>query len=172
MSAISAMRDVNHSPVRGIILMLFTGESNYVFASVAFQIQKNRNFIKIKAIFYKEIAQFTILVAFIGNKMSKCFFLTSLLQILYISTRQTYRSGKFNSRDSVWYDLFSFSDTSDGRYGANTCISRLLLQRSYFYYYNCFAVFYFVLAFLEENIMILMYFRIQKPSGRDQCVCF
>ena len=53
--------------------MLFTGESNYVFASVAFQIQKNRNFIKIKAIFYKEIAQFTILVAIIGNKISKCF---------------------------------------------------------------------------------------------------
>ena len=137
---------------------MFTGESNYVFASVAFQIQKNRNFIKIKAIFYKEIAQFTILVAIIGNKISKCFFLTSLLQILYISTRQTYRSGKFNSRDSVWYDLFSFSDTSDGRYGANTCISRLLLQRSYFYSYNCFAVFYFVLAFLEENIMILCIF--------------
>ena len=86
--------------------MLFTGESNYVFASVAFQIQKNRNFIKIKAIFYKEIAQFTILVAIIGNKISKCFFLTSLLQILYISTRQTYRSGKFNSRDSVICFLF------------------------------------------------------------------
>ena len=46
------------------------------------------------------------------------------------------------------------------------------LQRSYFYSYNCFAVFYLVLAFLEENIMILMYYRIQKPGKRDQCVCF
>ena len=46
------------------------------------------------------------------------------------------------------------------------------LQRSYFYSYNCFAVFYLVLAFLEENIMILMYYRIQKPSKPDQCVCF
>ena len=61
--------------------------------------------IKIKANFYKEIAQFTILVAIIGNKISKYFFLTSLSQILYISTRQTYTSGKFNSRDSAWYDL-------------------------------------------------------------------
>ena len=47
-----------------------------------------------------------------------------------------------------------------------------LLERSYFYSYNCFAVFYLVLAFLVENIMILMYYRIQKPSKRDQCVCF
>ena len=56
--------------------------------------------IKIKANFYKEIAQFTILVAIIGNKISKYFFLTSLSQILYISTRQTYTGGKCNSRDS------------------------------------------------------------------------
>ena len=129
--------------------------------------------LKSKQFFTKRLLSLRFLsLLLIGNKISKCFFLTSLLQILYISTRQTYRSGKFNSRYSVWYDLFSFSDTSDGRYGANTCISRLLLQRSYFYSYNCFAVFYFVLALLEENIMILMYFRIQKPSGRDQCVCF
>ena len=59
--------------------------------------------IKIKANFHKEIAQFTILVAIIGNKISKYFFLTSLSQILYISTRQTYTSGKFNSSDSAWY---------------------------------------------------------------------
>ena len=71
--------------------------------------------LKIKVNFYKEIAQFTILVAIIGNKISKCFFLTSLSQILYISTRQTYTSGKFNSRDSAWYDLFSFSDTSSSQ---------------------------------------------------------
>ena len=71
--------------------------------------------IKNKANFYKEIAQFTILVAIIGNKISKYFFLTSLSQILYISTRQTYRSVKFNLRDSAWYDLFSFSDTSSSQ---------------------------------------------------------
>ena len=73
--------------------------------------------IKSKANFYKEIAQFTILVAIIGNKISKYFFLTSLSQILYISTRQTYTSGKVNSRDSAWswYDLFSFSDTSSSQ---------------------------------------------------------
>ena len=71
--------------------------------------------IKIKANFYKEIAQFTILVAIIGNKISKYFFLTCLSQIPYISTRQTYTSGKFNSRDSAWYDLFSFSDTSSSQ---------------------------------------------------------
>ena len=71
--------------------------------------------IKIKANFHKEIAQFTILVAIIGNKISKYFFLTSLSQILYISTRQTYSSGKFNSRDSAWFDLFSFSDTSSSQ---------------------------------------------------------
>ena len=71
--------------------------------------------IKIKANFYKEIAQFTILVAIIGNTISKYFFLTSLSQIIYISTRQTYTSGKFNSRDSAWYDLFSFSDTSSSQ---------------------------------------------------------
>ena len=71
--------------------------------------------LKIKVNFYKEIAQFTILVAIIGNKISKCFFLTSLSQILYISTRQTYTSGKFNSRDSAWYDLFSFSDKSSSQ---------------------------------------------------------
>ena len=70
--------------------------------------------IKIKANFYKEIAQFTILVAIIGNKISKYYFLTCLSQIPYISTRQTYM-GKFNSRDSAWYDLFSFSDTSSSQ---------------------------------------------------------
>ena len=70
--------------------------------------------IKIKANFYKEIAQFTILVAIIGNKISKYYFLTCLSQIPYISTRQTY-TGKFNSRDSAWYDLFSFSDTSSSQ---------------------------------------------------------
>ena len=69
--------------------------------------------IKIKANFYKEIAQFTILVAIIGNKISKYYFLTCLSQIPYISTRQTYM-GKFNSRDSAWY-LFSFSDTSSSQ---------------------------------------------------------
>ena len=68
--------------------------------------------IKIKANFYKEIAQFTILVAIIGNKISKYFFLTSLSQIPYISTQQTYTGSKFNSRDPACYNLFSFSDTS------------------------------------------------------------
>ena len=53
--------------------------------------------IKIKANFYKEIAQFTILVAIIGNKISKYFFLTSLSQILYFSTRQTSRAVNLTS---------------------------------------------------------------------------
>ena len=70
---------------------------------------------KIKANFYKEIAQFTILVAIIGNKISKYFFLTSLSQIPYISTQQTYMGSKFNSRDPACYDLFSFSDTSSSQ---------------------------------------------------------
>ena len=48
--------------------------------------------IKIKANFFKKIAQFTILVAIIGNKISKYFFLTSLSEILYFSTRQTSRA--------------------------------------------------------------------------------
>ena len=52
--------------------------------------------IEVKANFYKEIVQFTILVAIIGNKISKYFFLTSLSQIPYISTRQTYTSSKFS----------------------------------------------------------------------------
>ena len=71
--------------------------------------------IKIKANFHKEIAQFTILVAIIGNKTSKYFFLISLSQIPYISTRQTYTGSKFNSRDSAWYGLFSFSHTSSSQ---------------------------------------------------------
>ena len=52
--------------------------------------------IEVKANFYKEIVQFTILVAIIGNKISKYFFLTSLSQIPYISIRQTYTSSKFS----------------------------------------------------------------------------
>ena len=64
--------------------------------------------IKIKANFHKKITQFTILVAIIGNKISKYFFLTSLSQILYISTQQTYTSGKFNSSDSAWYRSIFF----------------------------------------------------------------
>ena len=71
--------------------------------------------IKIKANFYKEIAQFMILVAIIGNKISKYFFLTSLSQIPYISTQQTYTGSKFNSRDPACYDLFSFFDTSSSQ---------------------------------------------------------
>ena len=43
--------------------------------------------VKIKANFYKEIAQFTILVAIIENEISKYIFLTSPSQIPYISTR-------------------------------------------------------------------------------------
>ena len=82
--------------------------------------------IKIKANFYKEIAQFTILIAIIGNKISKYFFLTSLSQILYISTRQTYTSGKFNSRDSAWYNLFSFSDTSRSQIIAKESVARTI----------------------------------------------
>ena len=38
-----------------VISMLFSGESNYMFSSVAFQIQSNSIIIKIKATFYKEI---------------------------------------------------------------------------------------------------------------------
>ena len=79
--------------------------------------------IKIKANFYKEIAQFTILIV---NKISKYFFLTSLSQILYISTRQTYTSGKFNSRDSTWYNLFSFSDTSRSQTIAKESVARTI----------------------------------------------
>ena len=82
--------------------------------------------IKIKANFYKEIAQFKILIAIIGNKISKYFFLTSLSQILYISTRQTYTSGKFNSRDSAWYNLFSFSDTSRSQIIAKESVARTI----------------------------------------------
>ena len=48
--------------------------------------QRIQIIIKIKVNFYKEIAQFTILVTIIGNKISKCFFLTSLSQILYFYT--------------------------------------------------------------------------------------
>ena len=82
--------------------------------------------IKIKANFYKEIAQFTILVAITGNKISKYFFLTTLSQILCISTRQTDRSGKFNSRDSAWYDLFSLSDTSSSQIIAKETVARTI----------------------------------------------
>ena len=82
--------------------------------------------IKIKANFYKEIAQFTILIAIIGNKISKYFFLISLSQILYISTRQTYTSGKFNSSDSAWYNLFSFSDTSRSQIIAKESVARTI----------------------------------------------
>ena len=46
------------------------------------------------------------------------------------------------------------------------------LKRSYFSSYNCYPVFYLVLAFLEGNIMTLTYYRIQKPSKWDQCICF
>ena len=81
--------------------------------------------IKIKANFYKEIAQFTILVAIIGNKISKYYFLTCLSQIPYISTRQTY-TGKFNSRDSAWYDLFSFSDTSSSQIITKKTVARTI----------------------------------------------
>ena len=48
--------------------MLFTGESNSRYKIIEI-------IIKIKANFYKEIAQFTILVAIIGNKISKYIFL-------------------------------------------------------------------------------------------------
>ena len=81
--------------------------------------------VKIKANLYKEIAQFTILVAIIGNKISKYYFLTCLSQIPYISTRQTY-TGKFNSRDSAWYDLFSFSDTSRSQIIAKESVARTM----------------------------------------------
>ena len=50
-----------------VISMLFTGESNSRYKIIEV-------IIKIKANFYKEIAQFTILVAIIGNKISKYIF--------------------------------------------------------------------------------------------------
>ena len=82
--------------------------------------------IKIKANFYKEIAQFTILVAIIGNKISKYFFLTSLSQIPYMSTQQTYMGSKFNSRDPACYDLFSFSDTSSSQIITKKTVARTI----------------------------------------------
>ena len=65
-----------------VISMLFSGESNYMFSSVAFQIQNNRIIIEIKATFYKEIVQFTILVVIVGNKSSKYFFLIIYIKVL------------------------------------------------------------------------------------------
>ena len=109
-----------------VISMLFTGESNHVFPLLLSRFKRIEIIIKIKANFYKEIAQFTILIAIIGNKISKYFFLTSLSQILYISTRQTYTSGKFNSRDSAWYNLFSFSDTSRSQIIAKESVARTI----------------------------------------------
>ena len=106
--------------------MLFTGELNYVFPQLLSRNKRIEITIEIKANFYKETVQFTILVAIIGNKISKYFFLTSLSQILYISTRQTYTSGKFNSRDSAWYDLFCFSDTSSCPIITKEAVSRII----------------------------------------------
>ena len=115
LSAISATRDVNDSPVRGIWFQCCLLVSRIMFfPQLLTRYKRIEVIIKIKANFYKEIAQFTILVAIIGNKISKYYFLTCLSQIPYISTRQTYM-GKFNSRDSAWYDLFSFSDTSSSQ---------------------------------------------------------
>ena len=53
-----------------------------MFSSVAFQIQNNRIIIEIKATFYKEIVQFTILVVIVGNKSSKYFFLIIYIKVL------------------------------------------------------------------------------------------
>ena len=53
-----------------------------MFSSVAFQIQNNRIIIEIKATFYKEIVQFTILVIIVGNKSSKYFFLIIYIKVL------------------------------------------------------------------------------------------
>ena len=124
LSAISATPDVNDSPVRGNFNVVYW-LVEFFFLSY-FPDTRIEIIIKIKANFYKEIAQFTILIAIIGNKISKYFFLTSLSQILYISTRQTYTSGKFNSSDSAWYNLFSFSDSSRSQVTEKESVARTI----------------------------------------------
>ena len=123
LSAISATPNVNDSPVRGNFNVVYW-LVEFFFLSY-FPDTRIEIIIKIKANFYKEIAQFTILVAIIGNKISKYYFLTCLSQIPYISTRQTYM-GKFNSRDSAWYDLFSFSDTSSSQIITKETVARTI----------------------------------------------
>ena len=95
------------------------------FPQLLSRYQRIQIIIKIKVNFYKEIAQFKILIAIIGNKISKYYFLTCLSQIPYISTRQTY-TGKFNSRDSAWCDLFSFSDTSSSQIITKETVARTI----------------------------------------------
>ena len=85
----------------------------------------DRIIIKIKATFYKEIVQFMILVAIIGNKSSKYFFLITYIKLLSNFKNLNFHSNggskilqnrcriTFIPRDSAWYDdLFSFSNTS------------------------------------------------------------
>ena len=71
LSAISATPDVNDSPVRGNFNVVYW-LVDFFFLSY-FPDTRIEIIIKIKANFYKEIAQFTILVAIIGNKISKYF---------------------------------------------------------------------------------------------------
>ena len=58
-----------------VISMLFTGESNYVFPQLPLRCKRIEIIFKIKANCCKEIAHFTILVAIVGNKISKYFYI-------------------------------------------------------------------------------------------------
>ena len=72
LSAISATPDVNDSPVRGNFNVVYW-LVEFFFPQLLSRHKRIEIIIKIKANFYKEIAQFTILVAIIGNKISKYF---------------------------------------------------------------------------------------------------
>ena len=122
LSAISTTHDVNDPPVRGNFNVVYWWVE-LCFSSAAFQKQKNRNYYWNQSKFLQRDCP---VYAIIGNKISKYFFLTSLSQILHICRRQTYTSGKFNSRDSAWYDLFCFSDTSGCQIITKEAVSRII----------------------------------------------
>ena len=76
LTPISATRDVNQSPVRGNfnVTVLVSRIIFFVyFPQLLSRYKSMEIIIKIKANFYKKIAQFTILVAIIGNEMIEFF---------------------------------------------------------------------------------------------------
>ena len=71
--------------------------------------------IQVKANFHKEIAQFTILVAITGNKISKYFSLLPFRKYsVFLHDKQT---GAVNLTRAIQiiYDLFSLSDASSSQ---------------------------------------------------------
>ena len=126
LSAISVTRDVNDSPGRGNFNVVYWWVELCFFPCCFPDSKEYKLLLQSKQIFTKRLLSLRFLSLLLEIKSVNIFSLLAFRKYDYISTRQTYTSGKCNSRDLAWYGLFSFSDTSSSQIIIKETVSRTI----------------------------------------------